>query len=355
MSPTTTTRLRIARPGIVVAGQEKAELAERLIRLEVAERVDGLYRCEAVFGNWGTKNGSTGFLFFDRALLDFGKAFQIKLGTDVIFDGRIMALEGRFPEGGAGEIGVLAEDRLQDLRMTRRTRTFADMSDAAVMQQMAGDYSLTPQVSLNGPTHKVLAQVNQSDLAFLRERARQLDAELWVDGTTLNVQAHSARGQNTVPLGWGRDLREFTVLADLAGQRTKVAVTGWDVAGKSAIRHQADDAAISSEVGNDVSGVGILAQIGERKESIAHATPFTTQEAQALAEAFYRMSARRFVVGRGVAEASAQLRVGAVANLSGLGPLFDGKYYVSEVRHVFDAEKGLRTEFTGERPAVGRP
>ena len=66
-----------------------------------------------------------------------------------------------------------------------------------------------------------------------------------------------------------RDLRVSRHLsqedvADLAGQRTKVAVTGWDVAGKSAIRHQADDAAISSEVGSDVSGVGILAQIGEQ-------------------------------------------------------------------------------------------
>src|SRR5258705_8493580 len=43
---------------------------------------------------------------------------------DTLFEGRIMALEGQFPEGRQPQLVVLAEDRFQDLRMTRRTRTF---------------------------------------------------------------------------------------------------------------------------------------------------------------------------------------------------------------------------------------
>jgi len=76
------------------------------------------------FGNWGETNNTTGFLYFDRSVLDFGKDFQIKLGSDAIFNGKIMGLEASFPEGQAPEIRVLAEDRFQDLRMTRRTRWF---------------------------------------------------------------------------------------------------------------------------------------------------------------------------------------------------------------------------------------
>ena len=37
-----------------------------------------------------------------------------------------------------------------------------------------------------GPTYKTLAQVNQSDLAFMRERARSIDAELWMDGSKIS-------------------------------------------------------------------------------------------------------------------------------------------------------------------------
>jgi hypothetical protein len=46
---------------------------------------------------------------------------------------------------------------------------------------------LSAKVRADGPTYKILAQVNQSDLAFLRERARTIDAELWLDGRTLNA------------------------------------------------------------------------------------------------------------------------------------------------------------------------
>ena len=65
------------------------------------------------------------------------------------------------------------------------------------------------------------------------------------------------------------------------------------------------------------------------------------------------MSARRFVVGRGVAEPDARLRVGNRVDLQRLGPLFSGKYTLAEVQHVFDG-RGLRTEFTAERPGLGR-
>ncbi len=332
------------------------ELAGGMLAMLIAETASGLYRCEITFGNWGSKNKATEFLYFDRQVLEFGKALQIKLADDVLFDGKITALEAKFPEGQAPEITALAEDRFQDLRMTRRTRTFADSSDADVIRQIASDHGLSPNVNVTGPTHKVLAQVNQSDLAFLRDRARAIDAEVWMEASNLHAQSRSTRNSGTLQMAYGNKLREFCVLADLAGQRTEMSVSGWDVAGKSAIKHTATDSAIRSEVGSDTSGVSLLSSaFGARKESVAHTVPLTSEEAQAAAEAFFKNSARRFVVGHGIAETNAKLRVGSYVDLQSLGPLFSGKYYVAEVRHLFDSAKGIRTEFTAERPGIGNP
>src|ERR1043165_6738952 len=165
--------IRIARPMVTVAGQDEPSLSEGLLSLLFVENTSGLYRCEALFGNLGATDGAVGFLYFDRRKLDFGKAFQIKIGGDTIFDGRIMGLEACFPEGGPPKFRLLAEDRFQDLRMTRRTRTFTDMDDAAVFRQVANELGLTRHMDSSGRSHKGLAQVNQSDLAFLRERARE--------------------------------------------------------------------------------------------------------------------------------------------------------------------------------------
>lgn len=349
-----TTGLKEARPAILVGNEVNGPLGGGLLNLLIVENTNGIYRCEARFGNWGEKNSTTDFLYFDRRVLDFGKDFEVKLGQDSIFKGKIMGLEAIFPEGQSPEISVLAEDRFQDLRMTRRTRTFADVSDSDVIQQIATDHGLTPEVDVAGPTYKVLAQVNQSDLAFIRDRARSIDAEVWMTGSTLHAKAHTGRNGDELQMTYGNQLREFTVLADLAMQRTSVAVNGWNVSSKAALQFEATDSVISSELNGDTSGVSILqSALGQRKEALAHTVPLNDEEAQFEAEAFFKMSARRFVVGRGVADTHKSLRAGSKLDLQGLGPLFNGKYYVAEVKHIFDGTKGLRSEFRSERVGIG--
>ena len=142
--------------------------------------------------------------------------------------------------------------------MTRRTRSFADLSDADVFALRRRRPRADPGGERRRAAHRALAQLNLSDLAFVRERARAIGAELWVDDRTLHASPRSGRGATTVTLAYGSDLREFTVLADLAEQPTSVTVTGWDVGGKAGIAETADAAALGAELGSDESGADIL-------------------------------------------------------------------------------------------------
>ena len=347
-----------ARPAIQLDGQDNPSLSDGLMNLMVEETTAGLYRCEATFGNWGTGNGSVGFLYFGRDVLDFGKPFAVTAGSNdsesEIFSGRIMGLEANYPQTRPPELAVLAEDRLQDLRMTRRTRTFEDVSDEDVMQQIASQHSLRTEFDIDGPTYRVLAQVNQSDLAFLRDRARAIDAELWLADGKLHVQARGRRDEGSTDLTYGQGLIAFSVLADLAQQRSSLTVSGWDVSAKDTIEHEATASAIQSELNGHQGGGQVLeTAVGARAEQLVHTVPLTLQEAQAQAEAQYRRIARRFVTGRGIAEGDGRIRVGSYVNLAGLGPLFNGKYFVTAVRHTFDGQQGFRTHFQVERPGLG--
>ena len=348
-----------SRPAFLVDGEEVASLAAGLLGMAIAESTEGLFSCEACFGNWGSGANGIGFLYFDRDVLDFGKALSIEMGDGdaraPVFDGRIMALEGRFPRQRQPELMVLAEDRCQDLRMTRRTRTFEDVSDAQVFEQIAGDHGLRAEIDVDGPEHRTLAQLNQSDLAFLRERARAIDAEVWVEGEALFAQARARRrAAAEVTLTYGQGLRELSVTADLAGQRTAVAVSGWDVAAKEGILESADESVLGSELDGGIGGATLLAEtLGERTEQMAHCVPLTGSEALAAAEAGYRRLARRFVHGEAVAEGDARLKVATHVVLAGLGPLFDGGYYVTRVRHTFDGRDGFLSRLSIERPGLG--
>ena len=349
--------LQSSRPTIAIDGQDSATLTGGQLHVRVREDVHGLYDCELELGNWGPNGGSDpNFLFFDRKLIDFGKQLTLKVAGQSIFTGKITAIEGRYPEGDSPSVTVLAEDRFQDLRMTRRTRTFTTVSDTDVANQIAGDHGLTPSIGIDGPTYTVLAQLNQSDLAFLRERARSVDAELWITDTTLNMQPRSKRVSAPLTLTYGKELREFRVIADLATQATSVEVTGWDVASKSAIDARADDGMLSGELQGGDSGPSVLGSaFGQRKDLFTSAVPQTTAEAQARAGALLKRRARRFLVGIGIAQTQPGLAVGATVKLVRLGPLFDGNYYVAELTHMYDGAGGLRTELTVERPGLGKP
>jgi len=348
----------VARPVIELDGKEQPGLSDGLQEMVVEETVAGLSRCEITVANWGPKSGAAGFLYFDRQLFDFGKGLKITIGggnaSGQIFEGRAMGMEGRYLRSRPAELLILAEDRLQDLRLTRRTRSFEDLSDSDLFQQVASQSGLQANVDVSGPTHKVLAQVNQSDLAFLRERARAIDAELWISDKTLNVKSRNRRKTSDVTLTFGEGLLECSMLADVAGQVSGFVVTGWDVSGKQALSHRATDSVLSGELNGDTGGSSVLAQaIGQHDQQIVHDLPVTSQETQTLAESEYRRTARRFVTGTGVAEGDARLRVGTKLQLAALGTMFDGTYYVTRVRHLFDGVNGYRTQFAVERPGIG--
>lgn len=348
-----------SRPTLAVGGEEVPGLSEGLLSLAIEETTAGLFSCEANFGNWGAGPGAVGFLYFDRGVLDFGKPLAVAIGDGdaraPVFEGRITALEGRYPRQRPPELTVLAEDRCQDLRMVRRTRTFEDVSDRDVFSEIAGEHGLTPELDLDGPTHRTLAQVNQSDLAFLRDRARAIDAEVWVEGSKLFAQARARRtAAAKVTLSYGQGLRELDACADLAHQRSRLAIGGWDVAAKEAIDEEADDSALSAEINGGLSGARVLADaLGERVERIVHEVPLTSDEARALAEARYRELSRRFLRAEGVSEGDARIKVATEVTLNGLGPLFDGPWYVHCVRHTFDPKNGFLTRFGCERPWLG--
>jgi uncharacterized protein len=352
--PTNVARLpsRPARPSIEIGGEQQTRLEAGLVEYAIADCIDGIANAEIRFGNWGGED-QPGFQYFDRQKLDFGNELTIKLGSDVLFKGKISAISAHYPEGGQPQIAVLAEDRLQDLRMVRRTRSFESKGLADIARTIANDHGLQPMVDTSGPTYASLAQVNQSDLAFLHMLARCEGAQLWfVDDKMMVKKAHDVAD---IELAWAGTLRSFDVVADLAGQRTSVTASGWSVADKEGVKHKAEKAALGGELGQDEAAADILrAKFGDRSEQLALGLAATAREAKSMAEASFRQMARNFIIGEGVCETDPKLRVGAKLALTGLGPLFDGRYRIRSVTHLFDAAEGARSEFSCDRAGLGR-
>lgn len=347
-------------PVFEIDGQVKGELARDVVFLEVEETTAGLKTMALTLIAFGPASGATREreLYMDGSVLDFGKQIKVSIGPDAeartIFDGLLSGLEAQFGEGTEPRVVAFAEDKLMSLRMTRRMKTYENVTDADIAQAIAQEHGVAAEVDAPGPTYKVVQQWNQSDLAFLRERARLLQAEIWMVDGKLYFQTRDKRPASELTLVRGNDIISVRVRADLAHQRTKVAVAGFDAQSRDAINEEAEGDAIQAEISGGRTGVDILKDaFGERESFRVRETPLTSAEATAWARAEMLRRARAFVTVSATTRGTPDLVVGSRLTLERCGAPFDGEgYYTTLVRHTYDLRNGHRTYFEAERATI---
>ena len=271
-----------------------------------------------------------------------------------IFEGIVTAVESSFPEAGTPTICVYAEDALFRARLARRTRVFEDVTLEDLAREVARAAGLKPRMEGYFTEQiDVRAQINESDLAFLRRVALRYDAELQViDGALYLRPSTDFRRDAALELTMTRELRSARALADLAHQVTEVTASGFDA-------KQGQRFAVSSRVddlgpGTGRPGVDVLKKgLGERAEHLGHLQTQDEAEARALVNSAYRHRARRFVQVSAVAEGNPEIRVGRHVKLLGLGRRFDNTYVVCRAVHRFDTTSGYLTDFDAECAYLG--
>ncbi|SHN83720.1 Phage protein D [Geodermatophilus obscurus] len=347
-------------PVFTVGGTRQPELARDLVRLDVEEDVEGLRTLSAhLLAAAPRRRPSTDVVeYLDGDVLDFGARLQVSLGPPgnerVVFTGSISALEIRFTEADVPAVRVFAEDDLMRLRFSQRSATYVRSSDEDVAASVARRHGLAPRLAAAGPTYDTVQQLNQSDLAFLRERARRIQAELWAGDRELHLATRDRRPGSRVTLTRGSDLIDVTARADLAEQCTSVHVSGYDATTRSAIETEAPASTVEAETTGGRTGPQTLRRaFGDVAGRRVRDVPLLEVEASVLARAEMLRRSRRFVQLQGTTTGTPQLVVGSRVTLARCGRPFDGGgYYVTRFHHSFDLTRGLRTRFAAERPTV---
>lgn len=346
-----------SRPTIRVDEQDFDRAGRLLLAMDMQEQEGGLSALQLRFSNVASDpEGGADFAFEDEAELSLGASIAVYAGDrdapQEIFRGVITGLEADFPAREPPELLVLAEDRLQSARMTRRTRTYRDMSIADLSREIASNLGLEPTITGFADTSSTWVQLNESDLAFLRRILRRVDGDLQVVSEELHVSPRKDVQRGALELELFSQLQSVKFIADLSDQVSEVTVSGWD-----AIRGQrisATSTGANPGPGEGRSGARILADtLGERSEHVGHILVATDQEARQLADTVFDQRARRFVCAHGRAEGNPGLRVGSNVRLSGVSARFENTYYVVAACHRFDVETGYQTQFKAESHSLG--
>ena len=347
-----------ARPTLRFSGEPDPRASELVQTMLMSEAEGGLRALELGLSNWAsTRDGGAELAFDGGSPLRLGAEIEV-YGGEVdapceLFSGHITGLEAHHERGRPPELLVFAEDGLLGARMVRRSRVFRDQSPADIVRTIASALSLEPVVAGLASPVQTWAQLDETDLAFLRRMLARFDADVQVVGTQLHVSPRAQVRRADITLSAEEDLRSINVCADLAEQVTSLSVRGWDSAQGQAVKAELRDGT-NLGPGTGRKGSEVLQEaLGDRPDNVGHLAVGSQDEAQALAEAAFDRRARRFVRATGVTEGNPGLRVGVHLRITGLGARFDNEYYVASTRHRFDLAEGYRTEFTAECAYVG--
>ena len=311
----------------------------------------------------------------DKAGLSLGTPVQVLGGvlgdaaSASLIEGEVTALEGSYGEGSSLTIvrGSTLDHRLQRVR---RTKTYVNGKDSDVARQLASGAGIpVGTIDATTQTHPLLAQDNQTDWQFLRERAEEIGYELGVAAGKLYFRkAKTTQGGLEVTVTAGVNLMSFQPRVSSAGLVPEVEVRAWDPvnAQAKAVKKPIASGGVSIGAGDAASAARVFlksaapapagnAQLGPAPSAQAHvvfdrALTVDANSTQALNDTAAALADR---AGSGFAESEgemlgdARVVAGTVLVVDGVPSAFKGKWTVTRARHVFDNNfgDGYRTSF----------
>jgi phage protein D len=271
-----------------------------------------------------------------------------------LFTGKIMAVEID-QDMLMPMLVVRAYDHSYALHRQRHRRSFIQVTDSDIASRLAGEAGLQPDVESTSEVYEYVFQYNQSDYEFLRERARRIGYDLYVQQQKLCFKkAHTVSGTE-VALQWGQSLSRFHVRTSLAEPVAKVFVRGWDQKAKREIVGQATSPNGLPQIGAKANGQPLAQSTwNAATEYVVVDDPVISQsDATTLATAYMDELGDSFVEAEGRCEGNPDILPGRKVKIDGVGARFNGRYYVTAVTHTYSTKEGFQTTFVARSRRAG--
>lgn len=284
----------------------------------------------------------------DEGPFDLTKEVEITAETAegekvTLMKGEVTALEPSFNEGMIAELTVRGYDKSHRLYRETKSRAFLNKKDSDLADEIARDAGLQAEIDSTSTVYDHIYQHNQSDLAFLMERAWRIGYECYVSEGKLFFRKPPS-GDAGVTLTWGEDLISFHPRMTLSEQVDEVIVKGWDVDKQTAITGQAKKGKLYPEIEESKNGAEWAGTFGRGKKVIVDQPVLNQAEANELAAARLDEISGSFIEAEGVAFRRPDIRAGKGVRLEALGQRLSGSYLVTGATHIYTAE-GLQTRF----------
>lgn len=285
-----------------------------------------------------------------------GKKIEIQLGyrsqNESVFKGIVVKHGIKIRKNGSL---LVVECRDEAVKMTGglKSRYFTDKKDSNIIDEIIGAYQLQKDVQQTTPALKEVTQYNSTDWDFILCRAEANGQVVIVSDGKVTVTPPDTGTGPVVTVGYGATLLELDAEIDARRQSKGIKAGSWNPADQEVTEV---DAREPSTTNNGNLSPGDLADVvGGDAHQIRHAGRLSGPELQAWADGRLLKERLARVRGRAKFQGFAAVLPGNIIEVTGIGERFEGKMYVSGVRHTVnngnwetDVQLGVGTELFAE-------
>jgi phage protein D/phage baseplate assembly protein gpV len=272
--------------------------------------------------------------------------------NETLFAGDITAVEHVYGPSHGREIRVRGYDLLNRLQKKQSVLTHKQVTLLDLVQQAVEDLGVGVDATETGPQWHNLIQYQKSDLDFLIELSGQAGLYFTLQEDVLHLL--NLEGQGTpLDLALGETLLEARIELNVAASCDLVRTIGWNPSTVNIHEGQASRARSGGSSGPDVNA----RRVGESNEfDLLSESLQGDSHAEAISQAELDRRTASEVILWGVAEGDPRLRPSARVNISGVDQSIAGRYVLTSVSHLINAEQGFVSELSSAPPpSIHRP
>ena len=265
-----------------------------------------------------------------------GKELIIKVGRDgnneQAFKGIIIKHGIKVGENGQSNLMIECKDEAVKMTIGRHSQYYEEFKDSEVIESLVSKYGLTPEVDDTGLQHKELVQHHVTDWDYMLSRAEVNGKLTIVEDGKITIASPDTSQEPEINLHYGQNLLEFQADMDVRNQWKKVKGQAWDFANQQLFEAETESANFD-EPGN-IAGEELAEAIDLEAFEVRHSGHLLEQELQDWVDATMLRSRLAKIRGRAkTRDGYLGIKPGKMIQLEGVGERFEGKAYISGIRH----------------------
>ena len=283
---------------------------------------------------------SSGDLFIPGAELEIKAGYHSD--EETIFKGIITKHAIQTKKDKPSLLIIELKDEAIKLTIGRKNKFYEEVKDSEIIEEIVGNYELTPDIEATEVTHKEMVQHHVSDWDFLVSRAEVNGKLVFVDDGKITVKAPDLSADPMLKLAYGHNVYDFEAGMDARDQFTTVKSSSWDFANQEVIEGEAEEPSFK-EQGNFLSS-DLAHVIGLNELPLQHSGKITDSELKAWSDAKLMRSRLAKIKGKVKIVGFSDIKPGDVIELAGFGARFNGLAFVSAIAHRMSGDTPWFTE-----------